>query len=241
MGDFSEQQLPKHLEIWRETLSWQPSDHQQQQFQQLYAGILAGNQQLNLTRITQPDEFWEKHLWDSLWGVLPWLAPPRTKQTEELKYTASLPICPRILDIGTGGGFPGLPVAIAFPDAQVTLLDSIRKKITFLESLIPSLEFKTVDVLIGRAEQINQDPQQLQQYDLALIRAVSTPENCAKYALPFLKSSGYAVLYRGQWTEAETQALEPVVERLGGTVEHISTGTTPLTQSSRHCIYLRKH
>ncbi|RAQ38712.1 16S rRNA (guanine(527)-N(7))-methyltransferase RsmG, partial [Arthrospira sp. O9.13F] len=84
-----------------ETLGWIPSDRQLQMFNVLYEQILAGNQRLNLTRITDPVGFWEKHLWDSLRGVVPWLSGDK------------LPL--RVIDIGTGAGFPGVPIAIAIP------------------------------------------------------------------------------------------------------------------------------
>ena len=218
--------LPEMVEVWQQTLKWQPNKKQQQTFQHLYEEILLGNRQLNLTRITEPEEFWEKHLWDSLRGVAPLLQSVNSNQT--------------IIDIGTGAGFPGLPVAIALPQNSLTLLDSTRKKINFLEQLITQLELKNVKTLIGRAEVIGKQFQHRQSYDIALIRAVGSASLCAEYALPFLKVGGLAILYRGHWTDEDTQVLKPVIEQLGAVIESIEQFTTPLSNSVRHCLYLRR-
>lgn len=217
--------LPEMTEVWQNTLSWQPDDRQQQLFQRLYEGILSGNRQLNLTRISAPEEFWEKHLWDSLRGLAPIWQTANSHQ--------------RIIDIGTGAGFPGLPVAIAFPQSSATLLDSTRKKIHFLQTLVLQLGLENVKTLIGRAETVGQQPPHRQTYDLALVRAVGSASICAEYALPLLKTGGLAILYRGHWTPEEADAFKPVVEQLGGVIESIQAFTTPLSQSVRHCLYLR--
>ena len=229
MGEITSAVLPEMLFVWQETLFWQPDNDQQMQFQRLYELILEGNRQFNLTRITEPEDFWEKHLWDSLRGVMPALK-------EEGKVNSSF----KAIDIGSGAGFPGLPVAITKPDWTVTLLDGTSKKIAFLSTLINDLHLTNVTALIGRAEEIRKQKQHRQQYDLALIRAVGSASACAEYALPLLKTQGQAILYRGHWTDEETEALTPAVEKLGGAIESIESFTTPLTQGVRHCIYLRK-
>ncbi len=231
-------ELPQMADIWQQTLSWQPTIEQQQQFQQLYKGILDGNQQLNLTRITEPVDFWEKHLWDSLRGV--WNQVPEDRVQEPEGKSEIQPTAVKVIDIGTGAGFPGLPVAIAFPNCSVTLLDSTRKKINFLDTLLGKLDIKNATTLNGRAEAITLAPQHRKAYHLALLRAVATASVCAEYALPLVKTGGLAILYRGQWTEEEAQALKPVVNQLGGVIESIERFTTPISQSVRHCLYLRK-
>ena len=221
--------LPKMAEIWQKTLNWQPTNLQENQFQQLYQLIIAGNRQINLTRITEPEEFWEKHLWDSLRGIAP-------KQI----FIPGIDRGKRIIDIGTGAGFPGLPMALIFPNSQVTLLDSTGKKIAFIETVLSALALNNVKTLLGRAEEIGQQYEHRQNYDVAVIRAVGNVSVCAEYSLPLVRKGGLAIIYRGSWSEVENESLETAVEQLGGAVELIEEFSTPLSNSTRHCLYLRK-
>ncbi|HEY9749977.1 MAG TPA: 16S rRNA (guanine(527)-N(7))-methyltransferase RsmG [Allocoleopsis sp.] len=258
MLDLETVNLPEMSAVWQETLHWQPTTHQQQQLQRLYELILEGNRQLNLTRITEPAEFWEKHLWDSLRGIAPLLKESGVRSQDAEEVLSSLippygnaegihassfiphPSSFRVIDIGTGGGFPGIPAAIACSNWQVTLLDSTQKKITFLQTLAATLGLENTKTLVNRAEAVGQLPEHREAYDLALIRAVGPASVCAEYALPLLKLEGQAVLYRGQWTLEETEALRPAVAQLGGAIAAIEECSTPITQSMRHCLYLRK-
>jgi 16S rRNA (guanine527-N7)-methyltransferase len=216
----------QQLNTWYQSLGWDPDAQTQGHFQQLYEGILAGNQRLNLTRITDPVEFGEKHLWDSLRPLQPWLGG----SGEGL----------RLIDIGTGGGFPGLPGAIALPEAEVLLLDATRKKIAFLRQLAQGLGLAGVSVLAVRAETAAHAANQRGQYDLALIRAVGPASVCAEYALPFVKPGGQAILYRGQWTPAEEQRLRKALALLGGEIEQVVAFPLPRSGAERHAIYLRQ-
>ncbi|MEM1254242.1 MAG: 16S rRNA (guanine(527)-N(7))-methyltransferase RsmG [Cyanobacteria bacterium P01_H01_bin.21] len=224
-------QLPINDGLWQETLQWQPSEEQLALFERLYQEIVEGNRQVNLTRITEPDEFWEKHLWDSLSGLAPWYEPEKPEW---------LPTVKRVIDIGTGGGFPGLPVAIARPRWQVTLLDSTRKKITFLETLCQQLELANTDFVADRAEAAGRALKHRAQYDLAMVRAVGPASTCAEYALPLLKKSGFAILFRGQWTDQEEDLFIGALETLGGELVAICPWETPMTQGVRHCLYVKK-
>ncbi|MHC5829813.1 MAG: 16S rRNA (guanine(527)-N(7))-methyltransferase RsmG, partial [Nostoc sp.] len=120
----------------------------------LYELILEGNRQLNLTRITNPQEFWEKHLWDSLRGIAP-----------QGEFIPSLQEAASVIDIGTGAGFPGVPVTIIAPNCKITLMDSTRKKITFIDNILTELALTNAKTLVGRAEEIGQHPQHRQAYD----------------------------------------------------------------------------
>ena len=175
--------LPEMGEIWQKTLNWQPTIWQENQFQQLYQLIVAGNRQFNLTRITEPEDFWEKHLWDSLRGIAPkQLFIPGIEQGK------------RIIDIGTGAGFPGIPISLIFPSSQVTLLDSTGKKIAFIETILSTLGLNNAKTLLGRAEEVGQQYQHRQYYDVAVIRAVSNVSVCAEYSLPLVRKGGLAVI-----------------------------------------------
>ena len=229
--------LPQMNDLWQKTVNWEPDESQQQQFQRLYELIVEGNRSLNLTRITEPVEFWEKHLWDSLRGIAR-LLPPHHNLAENVELPVKSVL--KAIDIGTGGGFPGLPIAIALPHLSVTLLDSTRKKITFLDTVLPSLGIENAVTLLGRSDEIARMPHHKQAYDIALLRAVGAAPLCAKCALPLLKDGGLAVLYRGNWTVEEETELQSAIERLGGTVESVEAFTTPTSQGARHCIYLRK-
>ena len=221
------QKLPQLNETWQSTLGWQPNEKQQEQFQRLYQAILAGNLQFNLTRITEPHDFWEKHLWDSVSGLV--RLDRETPSKETLK----------VIDIGTGAGFPGIVIAIALPQWQVTLLDSTRKKIRFLDTLIGDLALENVTTVTGRAEAIGQQSHR-EAYDIASVRAVGSASVCAEYAVPLLKTGGVAILYRGQWHDEENVALTLAADELGSTIESVRQLTTPLSHSIRHCVYLRK-
>jgi 16S rRNA (guanine527-N7)-methyltransferase len=219
--------LPALLDLWRSTLNWQPNDDQQRQFQRLYEAVVAGNQRLNLTRITDPEEFWEKHLWDSLRGILSPSLPPLEGEQ-------------RLIDIGTGAGFPGLPAAIIRPDWKLTLVDSTRKKIQFIQETTETLHIPNVRCRINRAEELGQERLSREHYDIATIRAVGSASVCAEYTLPLLKIGGWAILYRGQWTDEETTELEGAIAELGGTLHACDTFTTPLTESARTCLIIQK-
>ncbi|HZG40756.1 MAG TPA: 16S rRNA (guanine(527)-N(7))-methyltransferase RsmG [Nodosilinea sp.] len=214
---------------WQDTLHWQPSELQQQSFQRLYEAILIANQQVNLTRITTPDDFWEKHLWDSLQGIEPWLSDPEAS-TSALK----------VVDIGTGGGFPGLPVALVFPHWAIALIDATRKKMAALETVCATLGIANVSFLPQRAEEVAHQPSHRESFDLALLRAVGPVNTCAEYALPLLTLGGHAVLYRGQWSAAEEAALVAILPRLGGKLGEVRSQTTPLTGGVRHNVVLTK-
>lgn len=233
--------LPLYLDLWQQTIGWQPSEAQQSLFQQLYDHIVAGNKRLNLTRITTPEEFWEKHLWDSISGIAPWLSRADESKEAEANEREADPL--RIIDIGTGGGIPGIPAAIALSSiakVRLTLLDSTRKKIQFLQEICPQLNLKSV-CIAERAEALAQLGKHREAYDLALVRAVGPAATCAEYAIPFLTLGAQAVLFRGQWSAEDTEALAPVVELLGGEITDVQVWKTPLSQSDRHCIFIYKN
>lgn len=217
-------QLPHMLDRWQETTGWQPNEQQLQQFQNFYELVALANKSLNLTRILEPEDFWEKHLWDSLQPIL--TAPQLAGAT---------------VDLGTGGGFPGIPIAIARPAWPVTVVDSTAKKINFIRSGLASIPLENVVAVVDRAETLGRDLQHRDQYQLVTVRAVAEPAVCAEYAVPLLSIGGTAILYRGHWTEEEAMTLAGVVEQLGATIINVAQFTTPITQGLRHCVYIQKN
>ena len=219
-------QLPILLDQWQQTVNWQPTDQQLQKFQQFYDLINVANHSLNLTRILEPEAFWEKHLWDSLQPIV------ATDLASNLSGA--------VIDLGTGGGFPGIPIAMCRPDWSVTVVDSTAKKINFIQSSLATLQLSNVQTVIGRAETLNQDRTYRQQYQLVTLRAVANAAVCAGYALPFLAVGGVAILYRGQWSTQEQVDLGQAAKRWGGEIVEVKEFQTPLTLGVRHCVYLRK-
>ncbi|WP_017659857.1 16S rRNA (guanine(527)-N(7))-methyltransferase RsmG [Baaleninema simplex] len=223
--------LPELSPLWQATLgAAAPTPEVRDRFQLLYEGILAGNRQLNLTRITDPEAFWEKHLWDSLRGIAAILNAPASE----------LPTPCRIVDIGTGAGFPGLPIALARPDWQVTLVDSTQKKVRFLNALIDDLAIANGTAIAGRAEKLGRIPPYRGAYDWATVRAVGTPSACARYVFPWLKPGGQAVLYRGRWTEEDRDDLQATLQELGGAIATVDAFETPISHAVRHSVYLQR-
>lgn len=212
----------EYSKYWQETLNWEPTQAQELSFQNLYDLVLEGNKTQNLTRIVTPIDFWEKHLWDSLRGVLPlW-------NQQNLK----------VIDIGTGAGFPGIPVAIAHPTWQLTLLDSTLKKTAFIDHVRESMSLTNVTSLTGRAEQLNGVNSNYRNYDLVLVRALGNADLCAQYSVPFLKKGGAVILYRGQWSDDEQTSLDHTCKVLRSKVTYLDQFLTPLSQSRRNCLHV---
>jgi len=181
----------------------------------LYELVVAGNAQQNLTRLTTPADFWEKHLWDSLFPLAPFANQPL-----------------HAIDVGTGAGFPGLPAAIAFPHWHVTLLDSTRKKITFVQEAIAALELTNAQGVWSRAESFRPP----KPANLVLLRAVTQPVPALTYALPLVGAGGRVLLYRGQWSAAEETELQRAGDRLGARIVAVQGFVTPLSQGQRHVV-----
>jgi 16S rRNA (guanine527-N7)-methyltransferase len=224
--------LPTAIELWQSTVQWQPSPAMQTQFQQLYELVLAGNQRMNLTRITEPMDFWEKHLWDSMRGLLSPVLQAWLADHNPAKIT--------VADLGTGGGFPGLPGAIAFPEWHWLLMDSTRKKIQFVSETIAELGLSNAKTECDRAEQFVRRAGPKPNFQLVTLRAVGAAHLCAHYALPMLAPRGVAVLYRGHWSAEEEATLDAPLEEWGAKILEIDAFKTPVSGGDRHCVYLQK-
>lgn len=165
--------------------------------------LLLWNRRVNLTAITLPDEVEVKHFLDSLSFVL---APPCGGPRAGM----------RVLDIGSGGGFPGVPLRIACPGMRLTLLESARKKTDFLRHLVSTLGMADVEVVTDRAETRAHDPAYREQFDLVLARAVAETAELAELALPFCAIGGRAVLGKVSDTAAEVERAAKAIATMGG-------------------------
>ena len=163
-------------------------------------GILDWNEKVNLTNITDPEEFRVKHLMDSLMCV------------DFLEYDAAK----SIIDVGTGGGFPGIPLAVYSPEKHFTLLDSLNKRLKIIGELSSELGITNIDLLHARAEDAARDPKHREKYDLCVSRAVSNLSTLAEYCLPFIRKGGYLMAYKGPDCEAELKDASEALKILGG-------------------------
>ncbi|MEL7476069.1 MAG: 16S rRNA (guanine(527)-N(7))-methyltransferase RsmG, partial [Cyanobacteria bacterium J06555_12] len=140
------------------------------------------------------------------------------------------------IDIGSGAGFPGLPIAITLPSWSVTLLDSTKRKVKFIEQAIARIGLTNASGLASRVELV---PQR-ETFDVAVMRAIGPSPICTEYCLPLLKLGGRAVMYRGHWSLEEEAAVASVAEILGGEIAEVDAFTTPTSGGVRHCVVLLK-
>ena len=185
--------------------------------------LTEANRSLNLTRVP-PDEFVTLHFLDSL--SLAAALSPRPGD--------------RLIDVGTGAGFPGVPLALAYPELSVTLLDGTRKRLDFIDSAIAELAISNARTLHGRAEDISRQSTHRCGYDIATARAVAKLPHLAGWMLPLVRPSGHAVAYKSQDVDAETEDARPAIARLGGTVERVVEVALPESQIVRKLIILDK-
>lgn len=183
------------------------TDQQMAQFDQYYHYLIEVNQHLNLTRITAEDEVYLKHFYDSLMGAF----------AEPALQTADWQLC----DIGAGAGFPSLPLKIAFPQLEVTIVDSLNKRIDFLRSLVDRLGLEKVHLVHARAEEFsNKKGPGREQFDLVPARAVARLSVLSELCLPAVKVGGEFLAYKAAAASEELQAAQTALATLGGQVEN---------------------
>lgn len=194
------------------------------QFMRYYEALVEKNKVMNLTAITEFEEVVTKHFTDSL--SLCRLGKPIGDA--------------RILDVGTGAGFPGIPLKIVYPNMKLTLLDSLNKRIVFLQEVVAMLELEDVSCIHGRAEDIAHNAEHREKYDFVVSRAVSNLATLSEYCLPFVKKNGYFVAYKSEKTEEEIKQAERAIKMLGGKLETIDSFTLPGTDYTRTLVVIKK-
>ena len=187
-------------ELWS-LLGWSPDAGQLKQLVDLQKLLQDWNSRVNLTRLVQGEDFWIAQVLDSLWPLFPELMSPDTPR--------------RCIDVGTGGGFPGLAVAIALPGAELTLVDSVGRKTAAVAAMAQSLGLSDrVQVRTERVERTGQDPSCRGKFDLAMARAVGSAPVVAEYLVPLLRRSGEGLLYRGRWHDTDDKELQSALTLL---------------------------
>jgi len=176
--------------------------------------ILEANKTTNLTAIRHREQAWSRLIVDSL-TPLPGLPSPKDDDAEAPPRDGSQPVC-RLIDIGTGAGLPGIPLALARPDVEVTLLEATGKKAAFLNSVIETLGLSNTTAVQERAETVGQDSAYRGRYDLAVSRAVGPMPVVLEYSLPLLKIGGKVLAMKGPKAEAELIASADALTILGG-------------------------
>ncbi len=176
------------------------TDQQKDQFLQYYNLLIEWNSVMNLTAITNFDEVCEKHFADSV----------------SLVKAVDLSICGNLIDVGTGAGFPGVPLKIVVPHLKVTLLDSLNKRVNFLNEVIKKLQLEDVTALHGRAEDFARNLVYREKYDICVSRAVANMSTLSEYCLPFVRQGGYFVPYKSQKGLEEIGEATKAITLLGG-------------------------
>ena len=201
------------------------TDVQLAQFEQYYDGLIEKNKVMNLTAITEREDVILKHFIDSL-------ALAGYVKLWEKEY--------KIIDVGTGAGFPGIPLKIAFPNLQVTLFDSLNKRIKFLKEMIDTLKLKEITAVHGRAEEGARDKNMREKYDFAVSRAVANMAVLSEYCIPFVKVGGYFIPYKTGTVEEEITQGKKAIQILGGKIEKIEKLMLPNSDISRSFVFIKK-
>ena len=206
-----------------EVLGWRPETSQLEQLKALQDQLRSWNSRVNLTRLVEGDDYWINQVFDSLWPLQEELRTPHQSRLA--------------IDVGTGGGFPGLAVAIALPGTQMTLLDSVGRKTAAVQAMVDALNLRDrVNVRTERIESAGHDPTLRGAFNLAMARAVAAAPVVAEYLVPLLQPKGSALLYRGQWGEADQRQLKRALLPLKAQLSSSQHCQLPADRGVRHLI-----
>ncbi len=200
------------------------NEEQKQQFIAFYEYLVEKNKVMNLTGITEFQEVLVKHFLDSLACV---------KAVDMKKVTT-------VMDIGTGAGFPGVPLKIAFPHLEACLLDSLKKGVNFLEETFALLKLQNITAIHGRAEEFAKNKSYRETYDLCVSRAVSNLATLSEYCLPYVKVGGKFISYKSGTVQEEAEQAEKAVRILGGKIQDVVYFNLPDSEIQRSLVVIEK-
>lgn len=212
------------LEKGCEQLGLTVNEQQKKQFVQFYEYLTEKNKVMNLTGITEFEEVLVKHFLDSLTCV---------KALDMTKVK-------KVIDIGTGAGFPGIPLKIMFPEITFTLLDSLRKRVNFLEETFDLTGLTKIEALHGRAEEFARNKNYREIYDVCVSRAVSNLATLSEYCLPYVRKGGFFISYKSGKVQEETEQAAKAVKILGGEIKDIIYFQLPDSEIERSLVVIEK-
>ncbi len=198
-----------------------------------YEMLIEKNKVMNLTAITEEEEVVTKHFIDSLSIV-------KCPAIKEILTSEAGSDAFRVIDVGTGAGFPGLVLKIVFPSIRMTLFDSLQKRLNFLNEVIVALGLTGVETVHGRAEDAGHDKKHREQYDLVVSRAVANMATLSEYCLPFVRKGGYFLAYKTAESSEEVAAGSGAVRKLGGVIERTDTFDLPMSDNKRSLVLVKK-
>ena len=199
-------------------------EKQKQQFNRYFEILVEWNKVMNLTGITEYEEVNEKHFVDSL----------------SLVKAADIKNIKSVIDIGTGAGFPGVPLKIAFPHLEIVLLDSLNKRVKFLNAVIDELGLEGIKTLHGRAEDYAKQTEYREKFDLCVSRAVANLATLSEYCLPYVNKGGMFIPYKSGEIDEEVQNSKKAIHLLGGQLDDVIKFQLPGTEIGRSFVKIKK-
>lgn len=200
------------------------SDSQLEQFKIYYDMLIDKNKVMNLTAITDLDQVIDKHFVDSV----------MLGKDYDLSGNISL------IDVGTGAGFPGIPLKIMYPELKITLLDSLNKRVLFLQEVIDALELSDIEAVHYRAEEGARYAKYREHFDVCVSRAVANLSALSEYCIPYVKPGGYFISYKSGEVEEEIVNAKNAIHLLGGKYDRCEKMSIPDTDISRSFVYIKK-
>ncbi len=214
----------KELQTALEQLNISYTEETLEKYRLYMEGIIEWNEKVNLTSITDKDEFIKLHFIDSIMSV----------PCEEFQKAK------KIIDVGTGGGFPGIPLALAAPDKEFVLMDSLNKRIKIINQLCEEIGITNVTAVHARAEELAKNKAHRQQYDLCVSRAVANLSTLSEYCLPFIKQGGWFLSYKGPDTDKELSDAKKAIRILGGQIDREELASLESSGLEHKIIFIKK-